>query len=87
MSAVPNPGPARDASAPDRLRGDGLFAPGVALFRSMRFAGKTLLVCAALLLPLLMLIGWQAWTRWESTMQERLDATRQHVEVAHSLIA
>ena len=39
------------------------------------------------LLPLLGLLGWQLNTQAEHAMQSRKDATRQHVEVAHGILA
>ncbi len=65
----------------------GLWAPGVRLFRQLRFATKALLISLAFTLPLLALLGWQLTVQYERTLQARQDGTRQHVEIAHGLLA
>jgi methyl-accepting chemotaxis protein len=64
----------------------GLWAPGVNLFRQLRFGAKALIVSLALTVPLLALLGWQLTAQYQRTLQAREDATRQHVEIAHGLI-
>ena len=95
MSTILLPG--ASAAAPDsprRAGGDagffahhGLWAPGVRLFRALRFRAKAAIISLAFVLPLLGLLGWQLNTQAEHAMQSRKDATRQHVEVAHGIVA
>jgi methyl-accepting chemotaxis protein len=65
----------------------GVWAPGVRLFRNLRFLSKAVLISLALLLPLLGLMGWQLWTQANDATHARMEATRQHVEIAHGLVA
>jgi methyl-accepting chemotaxis protein len=80
------------ANGPARDRDEGFFAyhgvwaPGVRLFRALRFSAKAVILSLAFLLPLLTLLGWQLSTQYEQSMQARKDATRQHVEVAHGIL-
>ena len=64
----------------------GIWAPGVRLFRALRFNVKAMIISAAFVVPLLGLIGWQFKAQAEQAMQSRQDATRQHVEVAHGIV-
>jgi methyl-accepting chemotaxis protein len=64
----------------------GIWAPGVRLFRMLRFTSKALIISLAFLLPLLGLLGWQLKTQSEQAMQTRMNATRQHVEIAYGLL-
>jgi methyl-accepting chemotaxis protein len=80
-----------DASTPPAAEGGffahhGLWAPGVRLFRRLRFMTKALIISLAFLLPLLGLLGWQLKAQADQALQARLDATRQLVEVAHGLL-
>lgn len=65
----------------------GIWAPGVRLFRRLSFRAKSAIIVAAMLVPLLMLLGWQLITRVDDAMQGRINATRQVVEVAHTVLA
>jgi methyl-accepting chemotaxis protein len=65
----------------------GIWAPGVRLFRQLPFMAKALIISLAFTLPLLSLLGWQLRAQHAQALQARLDTTRQHVEVAHGLIA
>ena len=65
----------------------GFWAPGVRLFRQLRFSAKALIISLAFTLPLLGMLGWQQVTAFDQALHARMDATRQHVEVAHGLIA
>jgi methyl-accepting chemotaxis protein len=65
----------------------GIWAPGVRLFRQLPFMAKALIISLAFMLPLLALLGWQMQAQYTQAVQARMDATRQHVEVAHGLIA
>lgn len=64
----------------------GLWAPGVRLFRTLRFTSKALIISLAFLLPLLSLLVWQIDSHARQAMQARQNATRQHVEIAHGLL-
>ncbi len=65
----------------------GIWAPGVRLFRKLRFTTKAAIISIAFMLPMLLLVGWQLLDSAESAMRTRKDATRQHVEIAHGVIA
>jgi len=65
----------------------GFWAPGVRLFRRLRFSAKALIISLAFVLPLLGVLGWEQVSAYRASVQSRLDATRQHVEVAHGLLA
>jgi len=87
------------SDAPSRLAGrisdnktgffahHGVWAPGVRLFRQLRFAAKAWIISLAFALPLLGLLAWQVASEYDQALLARKDATRQHVEVAHGLIA
>ncbi len=64
----------------------GLWAPGVRLFRRLRFSAKAVIISLAFVVPLLGLIGWQLMHQAELSLQARQDSTRQHVEVAHGIV-
>ncbi|ACB34433.1 methyl-accepting chemotaxis sensory transducer [Leptothrix cholodnii SP-6] len=83
LSAPDNRPPAGDAGF---FAHHGLWAPGVRLFRRLRFMSKATIISLAFTLPLLGVLSWQMKTQHEQALQARLDATRQHVEVAHGLI-
>src|SRR6218665_2575147 len=65
----------------------GLWAPGVRVFRHLQFAAKALLISAAFVVPMVLLLAWGLVVQADDAMQARVDATRQHVEVAHGVIA
>ena len=64
----------------------GLWAPGVRLFRQLRFPSKALLISACFALPLLGLLAWQLMTGAADAREAREDALRQHVEAAHGVL-
>ncbi len=64
----------------------GLWAPGVRLFRRLRFSAKAVIISAAFLLPMLALVAWQGAAQVERSMQAHLDATREHVEVVLGVV-
>lgn len=64
----------------------GLWAPGVRLFRSLRFKGKAYIISLTFVLPLLFLIIWQMEQTFEVALQNREDSTRQNVEIANGII-
>jgi methyl-accepting chemotaxis protein len=82
------PAPARSASGTDSgfFAHHGLWAPGVRLFRRLRFSAKAAIISLAFVLPLLGLIGWQLMQQAELSLQARKDSTRQHVEIAHGIV-
>jgi len=65
----------------------GLWAPGVRLFRNLRFTAKALIISLALVLPMLALLGWLLMANADHALQARMDATRQHVEIAHGILS
>ena len=64
----------------------GIWAPGIRLFRSLRFASKALIISLAFMVPLLGLLAWVLKSESDQAMQARMDATRQHVEIAHGIV-
>ncbi|RQO62538.1 chemotaxis protein [Paucibacter sp. KBW04] len=65
----------------------GLWAPGVRVFRNMGFKAKASVICLGFMLPMLALMIWLLQALSEQAMQSRMDATRQHVEVAHGILS
>ena len=64
----------------------GIWAPGVRLFRALRFSAKAVIISLAFVVPLLGLIGWQLMHQADLSLQARQDSTRQHVEIAHGIL-
>src|SRR5574343_703694 len=85
--------PPDSVSASQRYRDSGFFAhhglwaPGVRLFRNLRFASKALIISLAFMVPMVGLLAWLLTDETQLGRQDRMDATRQHVEVAHGVIA
>lgn len=50
------------------------------------FTTKAQIISAVFLLPLLALLGYALKVQYDTAWQERQSATRQHVEIAHSLL-
>ncbi|RYY84854.1 MAG: chemotaxis protein, partial [Comamonadaceae bacterium] len=65
----------------------GVWAPGVRLFRNLRFASKALIISLAFMLPMLALLAWLLTTQTDDAMRSRMDSTRRLVEVAHGIVA
>jgi len=65
----------------------GIWAPGVRLFRGVNFAAKALIISLSFMLPVLGLLGWTLHNQSQQALQARLDAVRQHVQIAHGLLA
>ncbi len=65
----------------------GIWAPGVRLFRALHFASKALIISLAFMVPMLSMVLWQLDNQVKQSLQARKDATRQHVEVAHGVLA
>lgn len=68
------------------FRHHGLWAPGGRAFRKLRFNTKAALISLVFLAPMLALVSWLLHSQYERTMQERMNATRQHVEIAYGLL-
>ena len=64
----------------------GFWAPGVRLFRSLRFRAKAAVISLVFLLPLLALIAWQLEHQAAQAFLARQDSTRQNVEIAHGVL-
>ena len=64
----------------------GLWAPGIRLFRELRFTLKALILSTLMLLPASALLLWQLQAQSEAALQDRKNATRQHVEVARGVL-
>ncbi|MCX2861270.1 methyl-accepting chemotaxis protein [Paucibacter sp. PLA-PC-4] len=64
----------------------GIWAPGIRLFRSLRFGSKASLISACFSLPLVALIVWLLVVSADTALLARKSATRQHVEVAHGVL-
>jgi methyl-accepting chemotaxis protein len=65
----------------------GLWAPGVRLFRNLQFGIKALLISAAFVLPTIGLLIWLIANEAAAEMNARKNAVRQHVEIAHGILA
>jgi len=65
----------------------GAWAPGVRLFRSLRFASKAFIISLAFMVPMLALLVWLLTTQTDEAMQARMNSTRQLVEVARGIVA
>ena len=63
-----------------------IWTPGVVLMRNLKFGAKALLISLAFLVPMLGAIAWLLINQTDSSLQDRKNATRQHVEVAHSVL-
>ncbi len=64
----------------------GVWAPGVRLFRALRFNAKAVIISLAFVLPLLGLLAWQLDNQAALSLKARQDSTRQHVEIAHGIV-
>lgn len=65
----------------------GIWTPGVVVMRNLEFQAKALLISLTFLVPMLGLIAWMMISQTDEAMQSRMNATRQHVEVAHGVLA
>jgi methyl-accepting chemotaxis protein len=65
----------------------GIWAPGVRLFRTLRFAAKAAIISTAFMLPMMALLAWMLTTQADEAMQARMNAVRQAVEVVHGIVA
>jgi methyl-accepting chemotaxis protein len=64
----------------------GLWAPGIRWFRRMRFASKAWIISMVLVVPALALLLGQMLQHNDEAMNDRMKATREHVEIAHSVL-
>src|SRR5574343_1559026 len=64
----------------------GVWAFGVRLFRNLQFGSKAALISIAFMVPMIGLMVWLLMDGSEASRQERMDGTRQHVEVAYSVL-
>ena len=69
------------------LQAHGLWSPGVVLMRNLNFQAKALLISTVFLVPMLGLLVWMMVGQTDQAMQSRMDATRQHVEVAYGVLS
>ena len=69
------------------LGAHGLWTPGVVVMRNLGFQAKALLISFTFLVPMLVLLAWMMNSQTEEAMQSRMNATRQHVEVAYGVLA
>ena len=65
----------------------GFWALGIRLFRNLQFGSKALLISATFVLPIVALLAWLITNHAQAQMNERKDAVRQHVEIAHGVLA
>ena len=92
-SATNQPSPPFPAASPKPANQDGGFfayhgfwAPGVRLFRKLQFGNKALLISAAFVIPVMLLLAWLITAEAEAQLNERKNAVRQHVEIAHGVL-
>ena len=64
----------------------GIWAVGVRLFRAINFTSKAIWISIAFMLPMLGLLGMLLMESSEESLKARQDATRQQVEMAHSIV-
>ena len=64
----------------------GVWAPGVRLFRSLRFPSKAFIISLAFMVPMLALLVWLLTTQTTEAMQARMSSTRQLVDVARGIV-
>lgn len=65
----------------------GFWAPGVRLFRALRFKEKASIISLIFFIPLSGLIIWQLEQLSEQGLKFRRDSTRQNVQIAHGVLA
>lgn len=64
----------------------GIWAPGIRAFRRLQFSTKALIISMAFAVPMVIIVVLLLQAQYQQIMQERKDATRQHVEVAHGML-
>ncbi len=65
----------------------GIWSPGVRLFRDLPFSLKSVILALTFLIPTGFLVYWLVAGHWQSSVLARKDAIREHVEIAHSVLA
>jgi methyl-accepting chemotaxis protein len=60
---------AREGAADGFFAYHGAWAPGVRLFRRLRFSAKALIISLAFTLPFLLVLGWQQVSTYDGAMQ------------------
>jgi len=60
--------------------------PGLRLFMRLGFRAKAVLATSLLVLPLLGLLAWQAWSEYQRDMRSNQVALQHQVEVAHKVL-
>jgi methyl-accepting chemotaxis protein len=65
----------------------GIWAPGVRLFRTLRFSAKATTISLAFMVPMLGLLGWLLQSQAEQALAARMEATRQQVRMANGVLA
>ncbi|HJV86509.1 MAG TPA: methyl-accepting chemotaxis protein [Noviherbaspirillum sp.] len=65
----------------------GIWALGIRTFRAMRFRAKAAAIVFTFMVPMIVLLVWLIKSGADQAMQARMDATRQHVEIAHGVLA
>ena len=93
MAAVPQAGGFQQGEsfeqarqAPGFFAFHGIWAPGVRLFRRLGFNAKASIISIVFVLPMLGLLLWQLSLQSSAAESDRMDATRQHVEVAYGVL-
>ncbi len=69
------------------IRAHGIWAPGVVLMRSLNFKAKATIISLTFLIPTLLMLGWMLKGQADTMMEDRMNATREHVEVAYGVVA
>jgi methyl-accepting chemotaxis protein len=64
-----------------------VWAPGVRLFRRLRFASKAFIISLAFMVPMVALMAWLLTAQTHEAMQARMNSTRQLVEVARGIVS
>jgi len=65
----------------------GIWAPGVRLFRQLRFVSKALIISLAFVVPTGALVAWLLYMQTAGALQDRKDTARQQVEAVHGVLA
>lgn len=65
----------------------GIWALGIRTFRAMSFRTKAAAIVFTFMVPMIVLLVWLIKSGADQAMQARMDATRQHVEIAHGVLS
>lgn len=68
------------------FRHHGFWAPGIRLFRNLRFASKALIISLAFMLPMIFLAADLIYEQNRQAEAQRLSALKQHVEIAYGVL-